>query len=150
MSVVNLVLVGFFVWLIVLTIGLIFVLPFFYKLSKQGGDPDLKKILERLLKEEADKNKTISELSSYISKIEKEGALHIQKIGVVRYNPFSETGGDHSFSLALLDGREEGFIITGLHTRERTRIYLKPISRGKSELTLSIEEKKAMEKALKV
>lgn len=149
MSIVNLVLIGFFVWLIVLTIGLVFVLPFFYKLSKQGQDPDLKKILERLLKEEENKNKNISELSSYISKLERQGKSHIQKIGVVRYNPFNETGGDHSFSLALMDGDEEGFLITGLHTRERTRIYLKPINKGKSELTLSLEEKKAIEKALK-
>lgn len=149
MLVVNIVLVVFFVWLIVLTIGLFFVLPFFYKLSKQGGEPDLKKVLERLLKEEADKNKTLKNLTTYVNKIEKDASFHIQKIGIVRYNPFSETGGDHSFSLALLDGRLDGFIITGLHTRERTRIYLKPINKAKSEMTLSLEENKAIEKALK-
>ncbi len=149
MSIVNLVLIGFFVWLIVLTIGLIFVLPFFHKLSKQGSEPDLKKILDRLLKEEENKNKNIAELFSYVKKMEKEESSHIQKIGIVRYNPFNETGGDHSFSLALMNGEDEGFVITGLHTRERTRIYLKPIKEGKGELTLSLEEKKAIEKALK-
>lgn len=150
MSVVNFVLLGFFVWLIALTIGIIFLLPFFYKISKGGKEPDVRKILERLLAEEEKRNKSIDEIWSYIKKVEKKAEGHIQKVGLVRFNPFSETGGDHSFSLALMTGENNGFVITGLHTRERTRIYLKPVKLGRSELSLSEEEKKAIEKALKV
>lgn len=149
MSVVNFVLLGFFFWLVALTIGIVFLLPFFHKLSKGTKEPDVKKVLERLLTEEEKKNKGVVEVNEYVKRLEKEAQGYIQKIGLVRFNPFSETGGDHSFSLALLTGREDGFVITGLHTRERTRIYLKPIKSGKSELTLSEEEKKAIEKALK-
>ena len=63
---------------------------------------------------------------------------------MVRFNPFSEMGGDHSFSVALLDGHDTGIIITGLHTRERTRVYIKPVNKGKSEYDLSKEELKAL------
>ena len=49
--------------------------------------------------------------------------------------------------MAMLNGKDTGVVITGLHTRERTRLYVKPISRGKSEYELSLEEKKAIAKA---
>jgi len=78
-----------------------------------------------------------------------EGRLHIQKIGIVRFNPFKEIGGDHSFSLALLDGKDTGVVLTGIHTRERTRIYTKQIKNGKCEFELSAEEKRALIKAQK-
>lgn len=75
--------------------------------------------------------------------------MNVQKIGLVRFNPFNETGGDHSFSLALLDGNGNGFVMTGLHTRERTRLYIKPIRNLKSEYELSQEEQKAIKEALR-
>jgi hypothetical protein len=56
-------------------------------------------------------------------------------------------GGDHSFSLALLDAHLTGFIITGLHTRERTRVYIKKIEEGKCKQDLSKEEREALKKA---
>jgi len=74
---------------------------------------------------------------------------HFQKLGLIRFNPFNETGGNNSFSLVLLDGKNNGWVMTGLHTRERTRLYVKPIKNLKSEYELSDEEKKALEKAVK-
>jgi len=46
---------------------------------------------------------------------------------VVRFNPFSEVGGDQSFSIALMDGNNDGFMITALYTRDGNRVYAKPI-----------------------
>jgi hypothetical protein len=71
-------------------------------------------------------------------------------VGLIRFNPFNEIGGDHSFSLAILDGGDNGIIITGLHTRDRTRIYAKQVNKGKSDLELSTEEQKALLKAQRV
>jgi len=68
---------------------------------------------------------------------------------MVRFNPFLETGGDQSFAIALLDGNLDGIIITGLHTRETTRLYIKTVEKGKSRLELSKEEKEALSNALK-
>jgi hypothetical protein len=68
----------------------------------------------------------------------------IQKMGVVRYNPFADNGGNLSFSMAILDARDNGVVITSMHGREQNRIYAKPIIKGKSEFSLTAEEEKAI------
>ncbi len=68
----------------------------------------------------------------------------IQKIGVVRYNPFDDNGGNLSFSIALLDGHDNGVVITSMHGRETNRIYSKPVNAGQSEFTLTKEEQEAI------
>ena len=70
-----------------------------------------------------------------------------QKMSLVRYNPFADTGGDLSFSLALLDLTDTGFVITGIHGRGVDRIYAKEIIKGKSKHNLSEEEIAAIRKA---
>ena len=84
-----------------------------------------------------------------LEQLKDESKLHIQKVGLVKFNPFNETGGDHSFSLALLDGNKNGIIITSLHTRERTRFYLKEVKSGKSLIELSEDEAKALKESVK-
>ncbi len=69
---------------------------------------------------------------------------------MTKFNPFNESGGDHSFSLALLDGEKNGIIITSLHTRERTRMYVKEIFGGKSKSELSSEELESLRQCLDV
>lgn len=66
-----------------------------------------------------------------------------------KFNPFSDTGGDQSFVLTLLDDHQDGFILTSLHGRGVTRFYAKKVSHGKPEQELSTEEKKALNQALK-
>ena len=71
------------------------------------------------------------------------------RLGLVRFNPFNETGGDNSFVLCFLDDKLNGVLLTGLHTREKTRMYAKKVRNGKAEHELSKEESKAIEEALK-
>jgi hypothetical protein len=66
------------------------------------------------------------------------------KVGIHRYNAFSDTGSDLSFSVAILDEYQDGVLLTGIHNREQTYIYAKPIQRGQSQYTLSPEEKEAI------
>ena len=67
------------------------------------------------------------------------------KIGLNRFNPFSDLGGNQSFILCLLDNTNSGVIITSLHNRDRTRVYSKPIKNGNGLKTpLSPEEKKTL------
>ena len=104
--------------------------------------------MENLLKDVSINRKDIDYLKSYCDKIQKEGLLHIQKIGLVRFNPFKDTGGDQSFILSLVDGNDTGVIISGLYARSGTRWYAKRIVKGKSiEHELSDEEKKALKEA---
>lgn len=103
--------------------------------------------LKSLLSEIESLKKQIKNLSEELERLKKESKFSIQKVGLVRFNPFKETGGDQSFSAAFLDSHNNGVIITSLYGREGNRIYGKPIKKGKSEYILSLEEKKAIEKA---
>ena len=72
----------------------------------------------------------------------------IRHVGLVRFSPFHDTGGDQSFALALLDGRGDGVVVTGLHSRHDSRLYAKPIERNSSSYSLTPEEREAMERAV--
>jgi hypothetical protein len=91
--------------------------------------------------------KNFEEFSQELKKIKKENTFSIQKTGIVRFNPFSGVGSDQSFSIALLDGKNNGMVITSLYTREGNRVYGKPIKSGQSEYSLSNEEKEAINQA---
>lgn len=104
--------------------------------------------METLLADVSIAKKDINSLKLYCDKIQKDGFLHIQKIGLVRFNPFKDTGGDQSFILSLVDGNDTGVIISGLYSRSGTRWYAKRVVKGKSmEHELSDEEKKALNEA---
>jgi hypothetical protein len=89
--------------------------------------------------------KDIDQLITRCDTIEKRQQFHIQKIGLLRFNPFKDTGGDQSFILALLDAKDTGVVITALYSRSGTRWYAKKVAKGKGlEHELSEEEKKAL------
>lgn len=72
----------------------------------------------------------------------------IRHVGLVRFSPFHDTGGDQSFALALLDGQMTGVVVTGLHARNDSRLYAKPVERGGSSYSLTPEEREAMDIAV--
>jgi hypothetical protein len=137
----------FALWLL----GLTGALWWFYRkinsLVKESKGEPLVKVLEKLVDREKKNTKEIEAVRKEVESLERQGLLHIQKIGVVRFNPFNETGGDHSFSLAVMDANNTGFVLTSLHTRERTRLYAKIVIEGKSGHDLSKEELQAIKKA---
>ena len=115
-----------------------------FKFFKKDKEPkNLKEVLEQFdgLKKE------VGKISEGFEGLRKESKFFVQKVGVIRYNPFSGVGGNQSFSLALLDSNNNGVVITSLLGRDGNRVYGKPIKNGKSEYSLSEEEKKAIEKA---
>ena len=74
--------------------------------------------------------------------------LALRKIGVVRFNPFQDSGGDQSFAIALLDQSGTGLIISSLHGRAETRLFAKQVTEGRSKHALSDEEQQAIRAAL--
>ena len=74
--------------------------------------------------------------------------LTYQKMGLIKYDAFHEMGGKLSFSLAMLDQRDNGFIINAMHTREGCYTYIKEIVDGNSIIVLSEEEQKALNRAM--
>lgn len=96
-------------------------------------------------------DKEIQELFEISNAIHRLASRSIHKVGVVRFNPFKEVGSNQSFSIALLDGKNSGTIISSIHTREGARVYAKPITSGQSEsFPLTEEEKQAIEHAQQV
>lgn len=134
----------FGVWLLVLSYFIYKINALFNKLTKGVEVTDIKKVLEKVLASETQNKKDVEDVFRKIAYLEEDGKLHVQKIGLTRFNPFKELGGDHSFSIAILDATDSGIIITSLHTRDRTRVYMKEIKKGKSGSELSAEEKKAL------
>jgi hypothetical protein len=75
----------------------------------------------------------------------KEKMIHLKaKVGILRYNAFSDQGSDLSFSLAIVDEKLNGVVISGLHSREESLVYAKPLKEGQSRYALSPEEKQAI------
>lgn len=149
MQVVFFILAATLVWLLALSGVVIWVVKYFRRLVNKVDQGNLVSVLEKILDGEKENLKSISEIRKHLLQLGEEGSLHVQKVGLVRFNPFQDLGGDHSFSLALLDGKDTGFVITGLHARERTRIYAKEIKKGKSEVELSKDEVRAVKLAQK-
>ena len=73
-----------------------------------------------------------------------------QKVGLVKYDAFQEMGGKLSFSLALLNETNDGFIINAMHSREGCYTYIKEIIDGNSVITLADEEKEALDMAMRM
>jgi hypothetical protein len=138
------------VWLVLLTVGLFMFSSSLRQAIKVAKIEETKKLLDKINEELKVDGSDIEKIKKAVNGINAADMSHVQRVGLIRFNPFNEIGGDHSFSLAVLDGENNGIIITGLHTRDRTRIYAKQIAKGKSDLELSSEESKALLKAQKV
>lgn len=89
------------------------------------------------------------DVENHINEIERNLSNCIQKIGIIRFNAFDNVGSDLSFSIALLDDKDNGVVISGLYSRESSSTYAKPILKGKSKYPLSAEEMKAIDTARK-
>ncbi|MEI8103524.1 MAG: DUF4446 family protein [Candidatus Moraniibacteriota bacterium] len=86
----------------------------------------------------------IQELFEISNKLHQLGQKGLHRIGFVRFNPFKDVGSNQSFSLALLDGKNNGVVVSSLHTRDASRVYAKPIENSTSPTPLTDEEKKAL------
>lgn len=110
---------------------------------------DLEEVIAEQLKRTKKTESDIEKLFKWNEDLQKIADISIQKVGVIRFNPFKDTGGDQSFAITLLDKDNNGLVISSLYSREGTRIYTKPIEKGASSYHLSEEEKKAIAKAMK-
>ena len=90
----------------------------------------------------------LDDLSARSAILEAAGRRAIQRVGLVRYNPFEDTGGNQSFAIALTDASGSGFILSSLHSRTGTRVYAKAVNNGRSDGALSEEETEALRLAM--
>lgn len=117
-------------------------------MKKLGNGNNIEEDLETFMYRVEQVEKQNMEIKNLISFINKGMENCIQKIGIVRYNAFKDTGSDLSFALALLDENNNGVVLNGIYSREMSNIYAKPIENGKSSYTISEEEREAIQKAI--
>ena len=110
-----------------------------------GGD--LEAVLGQHLETVHQVGRDLDELTARMAVVESSARHHFARAGLVRFNPFPDTGGNQSFALALMDESEDGVIISSLHSRTGTRIYAKAVGAGKAETSLSAEEQDAIDEA---
>jgi hypothetical protein len=112
------------------------------------GENDVEKLLVTYL-DELDRIKTQlhSDTCRRLEEIEKKIQYCIQHVGIVNYNAFDNVGNDMSFSIAAMDEKKNGFILTGIYSRDYSYVYSKEIRKGKPLKELSIEELEAFNKA---
>jgi hypothetical protein len=92
-------------------------------------------------------DRQVAAVTRRLEAAEARGERSLHRIGVVRYNPFADTGSNQSFVLAALDAKGDGFVLSSLHSRQQTRVFLKAVAAGKSDSALSEEENDAIKRA---
>jgi len=120
-----------------------------FKTIFQGGKAkNLEEALAMLRVELGDTKAGLKAAEAHIGTLESRAQHSVQYVGMIRFNPFREAGGDQSFSIALLDEAHDGVVISSLYSRDGVRVYAKPIAGGASTYQLSEEERQALKKAL--
>ena len=146
-------------WVIITIILVLLVITMMAKLSslnkrykkfleKLGNGNNIEEHLETYMYRVQKVEKQNAEIANYVKTLDEDLTRCIQKVGIVRYNAFKDTGSDLSFTLALLDEHNDGVVLNGIYSREMSNIYAKPVKNGESSYTMSEEEKMAVQKAI--
>jgi len=117
-------------------------------IKKLGNGNNIEEMLKEYIFKVEDIDKKGQELNQFCKKLDQDLTKCIQKIGIVRYSAFKDTGSDLSFALALLDENNDGIVLNGIYSREMSNIYAKPIKNGNSTYTVSEEERQAIAQAI--
>ncbi len=140
---------------LILLIINVFLFVYSYKANKKidillekGKIKDFKDILLSQKEKNDDLGKKIEDAFLKIKNLEGICETTIRKISVVRFNPFNDMGGNQSFCIAMLDDKNNGFLISSLFVKDGNRVYTKTIKQGKSDYALSNEELEAVNKAI--
>ena len=114
------------------------------QLVRDGSGGSLDDVLQTHVARVEEVRGRLGEIDAVQATLEHRTRTSIQHVGLVRFNPFEDTGSDQSFALALLDDQRDGVVISSLHGRSNTRLFAKPVEGGASSHTLSDEEAQAI------
>lgn len=117
-------------------------------MKKVGEGKDIGEILDNYMTRVINLEEAISETNVYCKQLDKKSELCIQKVGIVKYNAYKDSGNDLSFAIALLNNKNDGLVLNGIYSREMSNIYGKPIFNGGSTYNLTDEERQAIKKAI--
>lgn len=117
-------------------------------MKKLGNGKNIEEDLENYMYRVNRVEKQNTEIIDSYKNLNEELSKCVQKVGIVRYNAFKDTGSDLSFAVALLDAENNGIVFNGIYSREMSNIYAKYINNGNSQYTLSDEETEAIKRAI--
>jgi uncharacterized protein (DUF58 family) len=117
-------------------------------ITRDSEGESLEAVLEAHLDKVIEVARRLDDVAARTKILETRQPRAFQRTGLVRYNPFEETGGNQSFALALLDADGDGWVLSSLHARTGTRVYAKAIVGGRSDTGLSEEESAAIKQAM--
>lgn len=147
---VYLLLGGLSLWSILLTVLLVRLMTHYQRLTKGLAQKDLISAINSFIAKTGQNHEAIESVKKDLETEKKMGELHLQRLGFKRFNPFTDTGGNQSFILSLLDENSTGVVISSLHSRENTRIYAKRIENGHCpDQVLSKEEQMIIKESQK-
>lgn len=117
------------------------------RLMSDASDGSLQEMLEDHVRRVRGALDRVDTLEKLAHDLERTVGHSVQWVGLVRYNPFRDTGGDQSFAIALADAHGDGLVLSSLYRRDSTRIYAKPLLGWESTHPLTEEELQAIEAA---
>lgn len=139
---------------IVVLVFMILVISLWVKLNKLrksyqtmlngSGSLNVEQVLMELQQKGNEQAEVIRRQAQTIASMQQQMKKMKSNVTVHRYNAFSETGSDLSFSIAIVDDEQDGVVLTGIHNRDHTFVYAKPLEQGQSKYTLSPEEKEVI------
>ena len=135
---------------VVLVILVVLIMKRLKNLTRGKSGKDLESVIKENNRLIIQAHTMIKTQEDQIKEIKRDAMNTIQNIGVIRFNPFKETGGSQSFAVALTDKNTNGVVISSLDARERVNVFAKPIRHGSSEYTLTEEEKQAIAQSKKI
>jgi hypothetical protein len=151
----QLIVVALLLLVLVLTGLGVFLLWYYLRINKaidvfleKGNIKDARNVLFSHIEATKELEKLLRKSIDRIASLENSSKISLQKIGVVRFKPFGNRGGNQSFAVALLDYQNNGFVISSLFIQEGSRVFAKEVINGASDHVLSAEEKEAIARAI--
>ncbi|HLH72839.1 MAG TPA: DUF4446 family protein [Chloroflexota bacterium] len=135
-------------WLITVQMRLNQLTEHYNRLIGDSNRETLEDSLNRFMDRLDDTTSQVDALDQVCRTVEQKVQSAIQRCGVIRFNPFADTGSDQSFAVALLDDAGNGIVFSSLFSRTSTRIFAKEVVGGKSPHALTDEEHEAIERAM--
>lgn len=117
-------------------------------MEKLGDGKNIKEDLEKYMQKVSLTEEEIRKLSLSYKRLDQKTEKCIQKVGIVRYNAYQDTGSDLSFAVCLLDQKNDGIVFNGIYARDMSNIYAKPIENGVSKYKVTPEEQEAISRAI--
>lgn len=119
-------------------------------LTNNVDEGNLEQLLENHLTHLYQVSLKVDDLAAFCQELDQASRRAVQRVGIVRFNPFNDTGGDQSFAIALLDALGNGLVISSLYSRTGNRIFAKSLEGGQSKYPLTEEEQQAITQAVSV